>query len=273
MSNVLHAHPDHRAFDIGEGSTRALLIHGFLGSPRDMRPLAAALAAAGVATRGVLLPGFGPDTARQGAVRAEEWLGAAREAWADLRRDAERTTLVGFSMGGAVALTIAAEAGFAPDQLVLVAPHWKFADRRTVFLPIGRHFIRQIKPFGPIDPNDPRVRRTVAEMAPQVDLDDPEIQREVRESANVSTHALNELRRVNIGAARVSQVDAPVTILQGLQDTVTLPAYSRQLATRLGAALHEIPGDHLLVDPRCDSYATVRDVLIRLASGQPPQRR
>ena len=59
MSNVLYAHPDHREFNYGDGPARALLIHGFLGSPRDMRPLAEALAAAGVATRGVLLPASG----------------------------------------------------------------------------------------------------------------------------------------------------------------------------------------------------------------------
>ena len=53
-----------------------------------------------------------------------------------------------------------------------------------------------------------------------------------------------------------------------MQDTVTLPAYTRRLATRLGAELHELPGNHVLVDPRCESYATVRDVLVSLASGR-----
>ena len=112
----------------------------------------------------------------------------------------------------------------------------------------------------------------VAEMAPQADLDDPEVQSEIRDSANVSTHALNELRRINLGAARVSRVDAPVTIVQGVQDTVTLPAYTRRLATRLNAELHEVPGNHVLVDPRCESYATVRDVLLSLASGRRKDR-
>lgn len=232
-----------------------------------MRPLGQALASAGVATRGLLLPGFGPDIAQLSRVRAEEWVNAARSAWIDLRRGANRTTLVGFSMGGAVALTIAAEAGLAPDHLVLLAPHWKFADRRTIFLPVGRHFIRQIKPFGPLDVSNPQVRQMVTEMAPDADLDDPDVQREVRDSANVSTHALNELRRINIGAARVKDVGAPVTILQGLQDMVTLPRYSRQLATRLAAELHEVPGNHVLVDPRSESYSTVSEVLLSRASG------
>src|SRR4051812_731540 len=272
MSNVLYAHPDHREFDFDGGPSRALLIHGFLGTPRDMRPLAQELAASGVATRGVLLPGFGPDSARLRQVRAEEWLNTARDAWRDLRRGAERATLVGFSMGGAIALTLAAEVGLAPDQLVLLAPHWKFADRRTIFLPLGRHFIRQVKPFGELDVNDPQVRRMVAETAPQADLDDPEVQQEIRNSAIVSTHSLNELRRVNLGAARVGRVEAPVTILQGLQDTVSLPVYTRLLATQLGADLHEVPGNHLLVDPRSESYATVRDVLVSLTLGKKPAR-
>jgi pimeloyl-ACP methyl ester carboxylesterase len=132
---------------------------------------------------------------------------------------------------------------------------------------VGRHFIRQVKPFGELDVSNPQVRQMVSEMAPNADLDDPEVQREIRDSANVSTHALNELRRINLGASRVSRVQAPVTILQGLQDTVTLPAYTRRLASRLGAVLHEVPGNHVLVDPRCESYPTVRDVLVDLATG------
>src|SRR5262245_56069673 len=118
MSNLLYAHPDHQEFRYSGGRARALLIHGFLGSPRDMRPLGEALAAVGVDVRGVLLPGFGPDTARLSRVRADEWLAAARSAWNELRDGAERTTLIGFSMGGAIALSLAAESGQAPDHLV-----------------------------------------------------------------------------------------------------------------------------------------------------------
>src|SRR5262245_62277669 len=106
MSHVLYAHPDHQAFQVGSGTSRALLIHGFLGSPRDMRPLAEALATAGVSTHGVLLPGFGPEISSLSRVRADEWLAAARMAWRELRLGAERTTLIGCSMGGAVALAL-----------------------------------------------------------------------------------------------------------------------------------------------------------------------
>jgi carboxylesterase len=267
MNEMFYTDPGHEPFHFEVGPSRALLIHGFLGSPRDLRPLAQELADVGVTARGVLLPGFGPDIARLNKVQAEEWLNAARAAWKEIREGANRTTLIGFSMGGAVALRLATEAGLAPDQLVLLAPHWKFADRRAVVLPVAKYLIREFKPFGPIDFDSPDMRRMLAELAPGADLDDPEVRHALRNSATIPTRALDELRRIGVSATRAPRVSAATTIVQGLQDTTTLPAYSRELAARMGAELHEIPGDHLIVDPERPSWSAVRDTVIRLATG------
>jgi carboxylesterase len=267
MNEMFYTDPGHEPFHFEVGPSRALLIHGFLGSPRDLRPLAQELADVGVTARGVLLPGFGPDIARLKKVQAEEWLNAARAAWKEIREGANRTTLIGFSMGGAVALRLATEAGLAPDQLVLLAPHWKFADRRAVVLPVAKYLIREFKPFGPIDFDSPDMRRMLAELAPGADLDDPEVRHALRNSATIPTRALDELRRIGVSAIRAPRVSAATTIVQGLQDTTTLPAYSRELAARMGAELHEIPGDHLIVDPSRPSWSAVRDTVIRLATG------
>jgi carboxylesterase len=267
MNEMFYTDPGHEPFHFEVGPSRALLIHGFLGSPRDLRPLAQELADVGVTARGVLLPGFGPDIARLKKVQAEEWLNAARAAWKEIREGANRTTLIGFSMGGAVALRLATEAGLTPDQLVLLAPHWKFADRRAVVLPVAKYLIREFKPFGPIDFDSPDMRRMLAELAPGADLDDPEVRHALRNSATIPTRALDELRRIGVSATRAPRVSAATTIVQGLQDTTTLPAYSRELAARMGAELHEIPGDHLIVDPERPSWSAVRDTVIRLATG------
>src|SRR5215208_1987560 len=268
MNEMFYADPEHEPFHIEAGSSRALLIHGFLGSPRELRPLAQELAAAGVTARGVLLPGFGSDIARLKKVQAKEWLAAAREAWEEIRKGASRTTLIGFSVGGAVALQLAAEAGLAPDQLILLAPHWKFADRRAVVLPMAKYVIREFKPFGRIDFDSPDMRRMLAELAPGADLDNPEVRHRLRNSATIPTRALDELRRIGVSAASVAaRVSAPATIVQGLQDTTTLPAYSRELAARMGADLREIPGDHLIVDPKRSSWNAVRDIVVTLAAG------
>lgn len=268
VNEMFYTDPEHLPFFFEAGSSRALLIHGFLGSPRELRPLAQELADAGVTARGVLLPGFGANIARLKEARAEDWLAAARAAWEETREGATRTTLIGFSMGGAVALRLAAEAGLAPDQLILLAPHWKFADRRAVVLPVAKYVIREFKPFGRIDFDSPDMRQMLAELAPGADLDDPGVRYALRNSATIPTRSLDELRRIGrIAAAGASRVSAPATILQGLQDTTTLPAYSRELAARMGADLREIPGDHLIVDPQRSSWDAVRETVVRLAAG------
>ena len=88
-----------------------LLIHGFMGSPKEMRPLGRHLTQAGLHAHGMLLPGFGPGVSRLGSVKRAEWLDAAHAAWDDLCRRYERTILLGYSMGGAVAVHLAARRG------------------------------------------------------------------------------------------------------------------------------------------------------------------
>lgn len=268
MHELFYADSEHEPFLYPGGSSRALMIHGFLGSPRELRPLGQELAAAGVTARGVLLPGFGENIDRLGRTKARQWMEAAREAWLQTRDGAERATLIGFSMGGAVAMRLAAEAGMAPDQLILLAPHWKFADRRAAVLPWAKHVIREFKPFGHIDFDSPDMRRMLAELAPGADLDDASVRHQLRNSATIPTSALDELRRVGVkAAAKAPAITAPTTILQGLQDATTLPAYSRELARRMGADLREFPGDHLIVDPNRPSWPTVRDAIVTLAVG------
>ncbi len=261
---------EHSPFQLEAGPERALLIHGFLGSPRDMRPLAEALAAAGVSARALLLPGFGADRSGLWHVRASDWLNVAREAWEETRRGAPRATLIGFSMGGAIALRLGAEQALVPDELILLAPHWRFAARRAVILPIARHVIRTYRPFGRPDFSDPDTRLMLSGMAPGADLDDPAVQHQLRDAMSVPTRSLDELRRVgNAAGAAARRVAATTTILQGAQDGTTLPRHSRTLAARVGAELLEFPGDHLLVDPNRPTWSTVRDAVVYRALGRP----
>ncbi len=254
-------------FQFEASSSRALLIHGFMGSPRELRPLGHALAEAGITAHGLLLPGFGEDLPRLKQVRASDWLTAARAAWERLREGSSRTTLIGFSMGGAVALRLAAEAGMAPDQLILLAPHWKFADKRASLLPVAKHLIREFKPFGDPDFDNEDSRRMISGIAPGADLDDPAVRQQLRNALTIPTGALDELRRIgNAAASAATRVSAPTAILQGQDDQTTLPSYSRVLASRMGAELVEFPGDHLIVDPDRPSWSTVRDAVIALAT-------
>lgn len=58
-----------------------------------------------------------------------EWPAAAAEAWKDIQERHARTILVGYSMGGALALRLAVSD--PPERLILVAPLWCLLDHRV----------------------------------------------------------------------------------------------------------------------------------------------
>ncbi|MDL2210543.1 alpha/beta fold hydrolase [Desulfovibrio sp. OttesenSCG-928-O18] len=85
-----------------------LLIHGYGGGPFEMEGMAAALAEAGIFTRVVCLPGHGDDVENFRRYRFPDWLAHAENELATLMRSRSRVMLVGFSMGGTLALNLAA---------------------------------------------------------------------------------------------------------------------------------------------------------------------
>jgi carboxylesterase len=110
----------------GDGRGRAaLLVHGFGDTPQTLAYLAGRLHARGWAVRAPLLPGHGRTLRAFAASGAAAWAGAVRDEYAALRarHGAGAVSLVGLSMGGALAATVAAELGDALPALVLLAPY------------------------------------------------------------------------------------------------------------------------------------------------------
>jgi carboxylesterase len=92
------------------GSGRgALCLHGITGTPFEIRPIAEALGRAGYAVEGPMLAGHGGTLRDLAATRWPDWLRSAEEAMERLlRRTGDRPlALVGFSMGGLLALRLA----------------------------------------------------------------------------------------------------------------------------------------------------------------------
>lgn len=263
------AREDEATFQIeADGDRAALLLHGYMGTPRELHPLATALAGAGVTSRAELLPGFGevgrPDLKR---VRAEAWLAAAKAAWREVTAGAAHRTLLGYSMGGAVALALAVDPQVRPDQVILLAPYWRMADPRAALLPVAHYVMPEFEPFGRLDFSDPATRERLAKLAPAADLDDPEVQRGFQDGMRVPTHSLHQVRRIGL-RARKARPAMPVTIIQGLEDPTTLPRDSRDLARLIGAELIEVPANHALVADDGPAWAHIRDAVVRRATGQ-----
>lgn len=124
IPSLLDARPSARPFSI-EGRGRALLlIHGFTGTPGELKPVADALIAADPdwAIEAPLLPGHGTDVGDLSRARASDWTACVERSFLALRARHERVNVCGLSMGGLLAMHLMAK---YPDDIaraVLLAP-------------------------------------------------------------------------------------------------------------------------------------------------------
>src|SRR3954463_8503149 len=105
-----------------EGSPGVLLLHGFGDTPQTLALLARHLHKCGYSLYAPLLPGHGRDMAAFRGTGADDWVDAARAAFAHMRSRHEHVSVIGLSMGGALATIIASEQTDIP-ALVLIAPY------------------------------------------------------------------------------------------------------------------------------------------------------
>jgi carboxylesterase len=117
----------------GSGPYGVLLVHGFTGAPYSMRPWAEHLAGQGFRVSVPRLPGHGTRWQELNRTRWTDWYAAVEHAFLDLTRQCERVGVAGLSMGGALALRLAAQHGAAVAALSLVNPCINIADPRIRF--------------------------------------------------------------------------------------------------------------------------------------------
>lgn len=130
------------------GPLGALMLHGLTGSPAGVRPVAEALAADGLSVELPLLPGHGTHWRDLRRATWRDWAGEALGALERLRARTSVRVVVGLSMGGALALHLAATRRDAVDGLVLVNPWVATRDPRLLVLPVLQHLVPGIAGVG-----------------------------------------------------------------------------------------------------------------------------
>ena len=128
----------------GSGDAGVLLVHGFTGSPAEMRPLAEHLAARGIASIGVLLRGHGTHPDDLLGCSYHDWLADAQVALEELRGQHRSVFLVGLSMGGAIALRLAARHAGDPRMagVVPICAPIRLHDWRLGYVGLLQHLVR-----------------------------------------------------------------------------------------------------------------------------------
>jgi carboxylesterase len=192
-----------------------LLLHGFSGSPLEMTPLADALTSVGWTVSVTRLAGHGTSPDDLARVTWQEWVTSAQAAYQDLRRRCDRVALVGLSMGGALALYLAAldppAAVVAISTPIRVRPLLASATRMaSKVLPVAPVLVR-------LSPRDPEVR---AYWSPYKRI--PLV------AAGQLEQLLAETRRV------LPHVRTPLLVVQGRRDWI-IPRDSAQEILRLAS--------------------------------------
>jgi carboxylesterase len=115
-----------------EGRSPAiLLLHGFGGSPIDMQPLARELKRLGIAYNAITLPGHGTSYAELEHVTMKEWLYASFSAYNEMKKKYGQVNVVGFSLGGALALCLAEQRDV--PKTVLISPYFEVKEEWYYF--------------------------------------------------------------------------------------------------------------------------------------------
>lgn len=136
--------PGAEPFFFNGGRSGCLLIHGFTGTPHEMRSLGEHLVGEGHTVLGMRLAGHATRVEDMARMRWQDWLADVEDGVNLLRSNCERIILMGLSMGGILALTYAARQPV--DGLVLMAtPHHLPQDVRVPILKPLSLFIPYIK--------------------------------------------------------------------------------------------------------------------------------
>jgi carboxylesterase len=99
------AEPFHFA---GHGEVACLLVHGFTGTPNELRDLGRHLAGRGVTARGVRLSGHGTRPDDLAGFSYRDWIADVEAQLDELLESHARVFVGGLSMGGTLALNVAA---------------------------------------------------------------------------------------------------------------------------------------------------------------------
>jgi len=133
--------PTAEPFFFPGGPTGCLLVHGFTGTPKEMRLLGEYLHGRGHTVLGVRLAGHATQVEDMIRTRYRDWLTSVENGWHLLQGHTERVVIIGFSLGGVLSLTFVASfpvAGVVALATPYEMPHKLAKALGPLILPISK---------------------------------------------------------------------------------------------------------------------------------------
>lgn len=134
----MHVIPGAEEFYFEGGPIGCLLVHGFTGSPSEMRLLGEDLAKKGYTVHGVRLKGHGTSPEEMLETDYKDWYKSVEQGWHRLRNTCEKVFVIGLSMGGILALYLASH--YPVHGVVSLSAPIYINNSKLPLLPIYRLF-------------------------------------------------------------------------------------------------------------------------------------
>ena len=237
-----HSHLDPSPFFLEDGPVGVLLIHGFTGSPPEMRLVGDYLHQRGFTVSGPLLPGHGTTVENMNRCTWTDWTGRVESALADLQIRCETVFVGGLSMGAVLTLYLAAHHPELPGAILYSPAAWP-ADRLIYLTPVLKYLVHE-KPK--LDDSD---------------LTDPAADLQLWSYEKNPTFAAHEFLKLFRRVRRLlPQVVCPLLIIHSTLDTAIHPNSARLTYERVGSADKELvtlhnSGHCITVDSEWESVA------------------
>jgi len=185
------------------GSTGCLLIHGFTGSPAEMRGMGAYLAERGLTACGPLLAGHGLTVNDLAETKWPDWYATVEEAYRGLSSRCDNVFIAGLSLGSLLAVHLATHLPVA--GVILMSPSTWLRDWRMLLIPLARRFVKYV-------PNEANDRR-------HSDLIDPDAHQRLWFYDQYSVEAAYQVQILQgIVRSELTQLQAPTLIVVSTQD-------------------------------------------------------
>ena len=238
-----------RSAEVGEpffleaprAQTGVVLVHGYLSAPEQMRPLAQHLHAAGYSVYGVSLKGHGTVPTALTSVSWHEWVESIIRGCVAMREHCPRVVVGGFSLGGVLALYLAATQRGLVDAVISINSPMRLRDWRVATVgavvtwnKLVRSLGLPLEAYGEISNND---------------SENPDI--------NYPVHYPRGLRQLRLAMKacrkRLGDVAIPALVIQADADPLVHPTSGQMIYDQLGSR------EKLMVEMAFDRHVIVRD--------------
>jgi len=211
-----------------------ILVHGYMAAPEEIRPLAEFLHQNGYYVYGVRMRGHGTAPEDLAARNWEKWYDSASRAYIIMKNSVKTFFIVGFSMGGGIALLQAANKPGRYAGVVSINAPLKLKGMAVKFAPfvvawntlLDKMSMEKLKKeFIENDPENPHINYVRNPVRGGYELD----------------------RLMRLVEKRLQNVTEPALIIQASGDPVVDPVSGQEIFDKLGSQdkeLHTVPADH-----------------------------